>query len=72
MRRWPSPALLLGGGLALLLIGVALLSLVWTPEPPTRVRIPLRLKPPGIAGLLGTDHFGRDVLSMLMRGAAAL
>jgi peptide/nickel transport system permease protein len=53
----------------LALIAVALLSTVWTPEPPTRVRVPLRLKAPLEAGLLGTDHFGRDVLSMLMAGA---
>ena len=69
MRR-VNANLLIGGLLSVLLIGVALLSLAWTPENPLRVRIPLRLKPPGVAGLLGTDHFGRDVLSMLMAGAA--
>ena len=70
MKRRASPALLIGGALALALMAVALVSLVWTPELPTRVRIPLRLKGPGAAGLLGTDHFGRDVLSLTMRGAA--
>lgn len=68
MRR-ASPTLILGAALTILLIGTALVSLGWTPEPPARVRIPLRLRPPGAAGLLGTDHFGRDVLSMLMAGA---
>ncbi len=62
-------ALVIGGILTALLIATALLSLVWTPEPPTRVRISLRLKGPLEAGLLGTDHFGRDVASMLMAGA---
>ena len=62
-------ALIVGGILTALLVGTALLSLVWTPEPPTRVRIPLRLKGPLEAGLLGTDHFGRDVASLLMAGA---
>jgi peptide/nickel transport system permease protein len=33
------------------------------------VRIALRLKAPLEAGLLGTDHFGRDVTSLLMVGA---
>ena len=61
--------LVIGGILTALLIGTALLSLVWTPEPPTRVRIPLRLKGPLEAGLLGTDHFGRDVASLIMAGA---
>jgi len=62
-------ALVVGGILTALLIGTALLSLVWTPEPPTRVRVALRLKGPLEAGLLGTDHFGRDVASLLMAGA---
>jgi peptide/nickel transport system permease protein len=61
--------LVIGGILTALLIGTAFLSLVWTPEPPTRVRIPLRLKGPLEAGLLGTDHFGRDVASLIMAGA---
>ncbi|GEO15003.1 peptide ABC transporter permease [Microvirga aerophila] len=66
--RW-NPALLVGGILTTLLIATALISLFWTPESPTRVRIALRLKAPLEAGLLGTDHFGRDVTSLLMVGA---
>ncbi|MCG7394668.1 ABC transporter permease [Microvirga sp. ACRRW] len=66
--RW-NTALILGGILTSLLIATALLSLVWTPEVPTRVRVAMRLKGPLEAGLLGTDHFGRDVLSLLMVGA---
>jgi peptide/nickel transport system permease protein len=66
--RWNS-ALLVGGILTTLLIATALISLFWTPESPTRVRIALRLKAPLEAGLLGTDHFGRDVTSLLMVGA---
>jgi peptide/nickel transport system permease protein len=62
-------ALVIGGILTALLVIVALVSLVWTPEPPTRVRVALRLKGPLEAGLLGTDHFGRDVTSLLMVGA---
>ena len=62
-------ALVVGGILTALLIATALLSLVWTPEVPTRVRIAMRLKGPLEAGLLGTDHFGRDVASLLMVGA---
>jgi len=68
-RLRPSAALGIGAVLTALLIATALLSLVWTPEAPTRVRIALRLKGPLEAGLLGTDHFGRDVVSLLMTGA---
>ncbi|MBF9232224.1 ABC transporter permease [Microvirga alba] len=66
--RW-NTALIVGGILTSLLIVTALTSLVWTPEVPTRVRIAMRLKAPLEAGLLGTDHFGRDVTSLLMVGA---
>lgn len=66
--RW-NLALVVGGALTAVLVLAALLSLVWTPEPPTRVRVGLRLRAPLQAGLLGTDHFGRDVASMLMAGA---
>jgi peptide/nickel transport system permease protein len=67
----------LGAGLAITaaIVALALVSLVWTPEPPTRMHIALKLRPPLAAGpvpgsgLLGTDNFGRDVLSMLMAGA---
>ena len=62
-------ALVVGGILTVLLIATALVSLFWTPEVPTRVRVALRLKGPGEVGLLGTDHFGRDVTSLLMVGA---
>ncbi len=62
-------ALVIGGLLTALLLGTALLSLVWTPEVPTRVRVAMRLRAPLEAGLLGTDHFGRDVVSLLMVGA---
>ena len=64
-----SLALVIGGALTLGLIAVAVISTVWTPEAPTRVRVAMRLKAPLELGLLGTDHFGRDVLSMLMAGA---
>jgi peptide/nickel transport system permease protein len=60
---------MVGATLTAGLIAVAVVSTVWTPEAPTRVRVALRLKGPLELGLMGTDHFGRDVLSMLMAGA---
>jgi peptide/nickel transport system permease protein len=70
MRRFrPNLAVVVGGILTAILIATAIVSTVWTPEVPTRVRIALRLRGPLEAGLLGTDHFGRDVASLLMAGA---
>lgn len=63
------PQLWLGGIVTGLLFAVALVSLVWTPLPPSRMQIVHKLKPPLAHGLLGTDQFGRDVASMLMAGA---
>jgi peptide/nickel transport system permease protein len=69
--KWLADHAKLAGGAAITFtfVAIALLSLVWTPEIPTRVRILAKLQPPLSAGLLGTDHLGRDVLSMLMAGA---
>ena len=69
LRLRPNLALVMGGVLTAMLVATALLSRVWTPEVPTRVRVAMRLKPPLELGLLGTDHFGRDVASLLMAGA---
>ena len=61
--------LVIGAVLSALFIGLALLSLVWTPHDVTALDIPGKLQPPGGAHLLGTDHLGRDILSMVMVGA---
>lgn len=59
------------GGLAitLLVAGTALLSLVWTPYDITNLVVADRMKPMSGEHWLGTDHFGRDILSMIMIGA---
>ncbi|NYZ13193.1 ABC transporter permease [Azospirillum sp. RWY-5-1] len=68
--RRPLPvSLILGAALTGLVLAVALLSLLWTPFPAEQVRVIARLRPPGPVNWLGTDHFGRDVLSMIMVGA---
>ncbi|MDO5370021.1 ABC transporter permease [Paracoccus sp. (in: a-proteobacteria)] len=59
----------LGAALAGLALALALVSLVWTPFDVTGVDVANRLRPPGGPHLLGTDHLGRDLLSMVMIGA---
>ncbi len=61
--------LILGGMLTAIFVVATLLSFVWTPASVEAIDIANRLKPPNAANLLGTDHFGRDILSMLMVGA---
>jgi len=59
----------IGGAITLALVAVALVSLVWTPYAVTEINVPMKLRPPSAAHWLGTDQFGRDVLSMMMLGA---
>nr|WP_249157884.1 ABC transporter permease [Bradyrhizobium jicamae] len=59
----------LGGLLSLLVIGAALLSLVWTPWSPYDIDVASKLKPPTAAHWLGTDVLGRDIASLLLVGA---
>ena len=69
IRRLPLP-LVLGSLLVGSFLFIALLSFVWTPHDPTKLVVADRLSPPFSPGyLLGTDKFGRDVVSQLMVGA---
>jgi len=48
---------------------LALISFIWTPYDVTSLVISERFKGPSFSHVLGTDHFGRDILSMIMVGA---
>ncbi|MDA3789005.1 MAG: ABC transporter permease [Desulfobacula sp.] len=59
----------IGGTISLLFFLIAFLSYFWTPYPVEDINIAEKLLKPGAKYLLGTDHFGRDILSMLIQGA---
>jgi len=63
--------LMIGAALTLFFAGMALLSFVWTPYSVTGVNIAAKLQTASAEHWLGTDHFGRDILSMIMVGARA-
>ena len=58
-----------GGGVFLLIVVVAIAAPVLAPEDPIRLNVSQSLEPPGGQHWLGTDQFGRDVLSRIIYGA---
>jgi len=53
-----------------LIVMTALVSHIYTPFDPIRMNGKVRLQPPQRVHWLGTDQYGRDILSRVMKGAA--
>lgn len=66
---WRNSAFVTGFFLVMLVIIAGFISLIWTPYDVSLVTISERLKTPSLSHWFGTDHFGRDILSMIMVGA---
>lgn len=62
-------SLAVGAVLAGATVLMALLSLVWTPFDPVAMEVANRFAAPDAVHLLGTDQFGRDILSRCMVAA---
>jgi peptide/nickel transport system permease protein len=59
----------LGICITLAIILTGLLSLVYTPYPPNRMNLSVRFQAPTETNWLGTDQYGRDILSRVMKGS---
>src|SRR5574337_1336958 len=57
------------GGLLVVLVVIAILAPALSPYDPLQMNPPARMRPPGAGYLLGTDEYGRDVLSRIVWGA---
>mgnify|MGYP000845319243 FL=1 len=64
-------SLILGIILVLIIIAVWALSFIYMPYPPNEMSIPSKFLKPDIDSehILGTDNFGRDILSRIMYGS---
>lgn len=61
--------LMIGLVLTCVFAGAAILSFLWVPYNVETLNIANKIKLPSWQHWLGTDHFGRDILSMIMVGA---
>lgn len=68
-KAFKNRSFLAGFIITVLVAAVALLSYVWTPDDVTKLVISDKTQAPSLTHWFGTDHFGRDILSMIMVGA---
>lgn len=64
-------SIVIGPAILALFALAAILGAVWTPYDPQAIDFDAALLPPGAAHWFGTDEFGRDVLSRLLRGSTS-
>lgn len=67
--RRANASMIIGSALVVLIVGLALVSFVWTPYDPNAIDPAARLQNGSLAHPFGTDTFGRDTLTWVMVGA---
>ena len=67
-KRWMNPYLTAGLVITGLMLAVILVGIFWTPYSPTAMKYG-RFQPPSAAHLFGTDNFGRDIFSRVLKGS---
>lgn len=64
-----NPSLVVGLLISGLITLLAVVSFIWTPFPPNAIHQHQAFQGPSLQHLLGTDEYGRDLLSRIMTGA---
>lgn len=59
--------LVIGASMVAVIIILSVLSIFWTPYSPTAMSAAQRFKAPTFAHIFGTDNFGRDIFSRVMK-----
>lgn len=68
-RLLRSKSAIIGSMIVLIMIGVAVSAAVIAPYDPIKQSFKIQLQPPSPSHLLGTDEFGRDILSRIIYGS---
>ena len=69
LKTWlKHPSLRIGAVASLLFLLIGFVSIIWTPYPIENVVIGSAMQDPSPAHWLGTDHLGRDMVSLVMKG----
>jgi peptide/nickel transport system permease protein len=68
-KAFASRSFLAGFIITATIAAMALVSYIWTPYDVTKLIVADKLQTPSSIHWFGTDHFGRDILSMIMVGA---
>lgn len=69
VKAFTNRSFLTGFVITIVVAAVAIVSFFWTPFDVTRLIIADKIQAPSPAHWFGTDHFGRDIFSMIMVGA---
>ena len=76
LRKWnlalKSPTTLVGFVIVLFFLILALLGPLFAPYSPTDQDLSMRMQPPSDKNLMGTDQYGRDVLSRVIIGCRSV
>jgi peptide/nickel transport system permease protein len=62
------PSLRIGAVASLVFLLIGFVSIAWVPYPIEMINVGAAMQDPSPAHWLGTDHLGRDMLSMIMKG----
>ena len=62
------PSLRIGAIASLLFLLIGFVSIIWTPYPIEVISISNAMQDPSPAHWFGTDHLGRDMVSLVMKG----
>lgn len=69
LKAMRNRSFVIGAVITFTILAMAIMSFFWTPFDVTKLEIINRLKKPGSTYIFGTDHFGRDMFSMIMVGS---